>query len=114
MFFWIILNVVEISCWQQRQNAELHGWQFSVQWLFLVYKFFVVMDGICANDLFQVSAFSKGYNEVLRVFLQLWFACNMCQCFVRISFRFDNAQLYVNDNSIHYHDVFVGGAVVLD
>ena len=25
-------------------------------------KFFVVMDGISANDLFQASAFSRGYN----------------------------------------------------
>ena len=26
------------------------------------YKFFVIMDGICANKLFQASVFSKGYN----------------------------------------------------
>ena len=31
--------------------------------IFSFYKFFVVMDGICANDMFQASAFSKGYNE---------------------------------------------------
>ena len=30
--------------------------------IFSFYKFFVVMDGISANDLFQASAFSKGYN----------------------------------------------------
>ena len=30
--------------------------------IFNFYKFFVVMDGISANDLFQASAFSKGYN----------------------------------------------------
>ena len=29
---------------------------------FSFYKFLVVMDGISANDLFQASAFSKGYN----------------------------------------------------
>ena len=31
--------------------------------IFSFYKFLVVMDGISANDLFQASAFSKGYNE---------------------------------------------------
>ena len=30
--------------------------------IFSFYKFFVVMDGICANNFFQASAFSKGYN----------------------------------------------------
>ena len=30
--------------------------------IFSFYKFFVVMDGIRANDLFQASAFSKCYN----------------------------------------------------
>ena len=30
--------------------------------IFRFYKFFVVMDGISANDLFQTSAFSKDYN----------------------------------------------------
>ena len=49
------------------------------------------MDGISTIDLFQDSAFSKGYNgKRAKGFLQLWFACAMCQCFVRISFNFDN------------------------
>ena len=30
--------------------------------IFSFYKFFVVMDGICANDLFQANIFSEGYN----------------------------------------------------
>ena len=30
--------------------------------IFRFYKFFFVMDGISANDLFQASAFSKDYN----------------------------------------------------
>ena len=29
---------------------------------FSFHKFFVNMDGISANELFQASAFSKGYN----------------------------------------------------
>ena len=36
------------------------------------YKFFLGMDGISANDLFQASVFSKGYNgKRAKVFLQL-------------------------------------------
>ena len=30
--------------------------------IFSFYTFLVVMDGTCVNDLFQASAFSKGYN----------------------------------------------------
>ena len=37
----------------------------------------------------------------------------MCQCFVKISFKFGNARLYVTDNGM-YQDVFVGGAAVFD
>ena len=33
--------------------------------IFSFYKFLVIMDGISANDLFQASTFSKGYNEKL-------------------------------------------------
>ena len=73
------------------------------------------MVGISGNNLFQASPFSKGkiMGSVLKVLLELWFACNMCQCFVRIFFKFGNAQLYVTDNGV-YHDVFVDGAVVFD
>ena len=61
------------------------------------------MDGISVNDLFQASAFSKGYNgKHAKVFLQLLFACNMCQCFIRIYFKFGNARLYVTENSINF------------
>ena len=65
------------------------------------YKFFLLMDSICANVsgwcLFQKSIMSS----VLRVFFQLRVACNMCQCFVRISFSFGNARLYVTHNGIN-------------
>ena len=61
------------------------------------------MDGISTNDLFQASAFSRGYNgkRAKKVSLQLWFACNMCQCFVIISFKFGNDRLYVTDKGMH-------------
>ena len=50
------------------------------------------MDGVSANHLFQASVFSKGYNgKSAKGFLQLGFVCKMCQCFVRIFFRFGNA-----------------------
>ena len=39
----------------------------------------------------------------------------MCQCFVRISFKFGKARLSVTDKGcIVYHNAFVGGAVVFD
>ena len=44
------------------------------------------MDGINANDLFQASAFSKGYNgKRAKGFFTTLISCNMCQCFVRIA-----------------------------
>ena len=60
------------------------------------------MDGFSANDLFQASAFIKDYSgKRVTGFLQLSFVCKMCQCFVRISFKFGNAQLYVTDKGMH-------------
>ena len=100
LFFLLLLNVaVETSCWQQRQHVELHGTHFPVWWLFLVFfKFFIVMDGISANKLFL-----KAMMEImLKGFLQLWFACNMCQCFVGISLKFGIAGLNVTDNGMHW------------
>ena len=46
---------------------------------FNFYKFFVVMDGICVNSLFQASVFFKGFNGKFAkgFFLQLRFACNV-------------------------------------
>ena len=65
------------------------------------------MDGISANELFQASAFSKGYNGkrakdraivLLEYFLDLVTLDYMLLIMVRIV----------------YHDAFVGGAVVFD
>ena len=54
-------------------------------------------------------------GSVLKVSLQLWFACNMCQCFVIISFKIGNARLYDTDKgSTVYHGVFVDGVVVFN
>ena len=47
---------------------------------------FVVVDGICANDLFQAKAFSEGYNGKYAK----TFSTNLT-FFVRIPFRFGNA-----------------------
>ena len=38
------------------------GQIFCTMIIFSFDTFLVVMDGTCANDLFQASAFSKGYN----------------------------------------------------
>ena len=82
--------------------------------IFSFCKFFVVMDGISANDLFQASAFSKGYNgKCAKGFLQLCFAFNMCQCFVRISVVMLD-YMFLIKGCIVYHDVFVDWAVVSD
>ena len=70
------------------------------------------MDGIHANNLFQASAFSKGYHGKCA---EGWFAWNMCKYFVRMSFKFGKAGLYVSDNVMHcLYYAFIGGAVVLD
>ena len=94
-------------CWNKLLTAKATCWiawdtRSCMMIIFSFYKFLVIMDGIRANGLIQASAFSKGYNgKCAKGFLQLWFACNMCQCFVRISFKFGNAQLYVIDNGMH-------------
>ena len=97
----------ECCCWNKLLTAKSTCW---IAWdtlscmmiIFSFYKIFVVMDGICTNDLFQASAFSKGImGSVLKVFLQYWFACNMCQYFVRLSFKFGNALLFVTDTGVH-------------
>ena len=40
-------------------------------------------------------------GSIIKAFLKLWFACNLCECFLRISFRFGNAQQYVTNNGKH-------------
>ena len=40
-------------------------------------------------------------GSVLKILLQIWFFCNMCQCLAKLSFRFGNSRLYVTENSIH-------------
>ena len=101
---WLLLNiVVEISCWQQRQRAALHGTHFPVWWLFLVFiSFSLLWMVLVPMSCFRLVSLLKAIlGSVLKVFLQLWFACNMCRYFVRIFFRFGNARLYVTDNGMH-------------
>ena len=49
------------------------------------------MGGINTHDLF-VKVIMGG---VPKIFLQLWFACNICQCFVSIYFKFGNARVNI-------------------
>ena len=101
MLVWLLLNVVaEISYWQQRQRFGWIAWDTlsSLMIVFSFYKFFIFMDGIHANNLFQASAFSKGYHGKCA---EGWFAWNMCKYFVRMSFKFGKAGLYVSNNVMH-------------
>ena len=98
------LITFECCFWNKLLTAKPVCWIASdtLSCMMIILSFFVVMDGISANDLFQASAFSKGYNgKCAKGFFQLWFACNMCQCFIVISFKFGNARLYVTDKGIH-------------
>ena len=101
------LITFECCCWNKLLAAKATCW---IAWdtlsclmiVFIFYKFFIFMDGIRANNLFQASAFSKGYHgKSAEGFLQHWFAWNMWECFVRMSFKFGKARLYVSDNVMH-------------
>ena len=91
------LITVECCCWNTLLTAKAACWIAWDRLCFMVipfsfYKFFVVVDGISGNDFFR--PFLKAImGSVLKVSLQLWFACNMCQCFVIISFKFGNDRL---------------------
>ena len=101
---WLLWNVVvEISCWQQRQRVGLHGTHFPIWWLLLAFiRFSLLWMLLVPIICFRLVPFLKAIvRSVFRVFLQLWFAYNMCQRFVRISFKFDNARLYVTNNGMH-------------
>ena len=101
---WLLLNVaVEISCWQQRQRLDLHGAHFPVWWLILVFiNFSLLWMGLVPVIYFKLVLFLKAVmGSLLKVFWQLWLTCIMCQCFVRMSFKFGNARLYVTNNGMH-------------
>ena len=99
------LITFECCCWKKLLTTKVRCW---IAWgtlsclmiNFSFYKFLVVMDGISVNDLFQ--DFLKAImGSVLKVSWQLWFACNMRQCFVIKSFKFGNDRLYVTDKGMH-------------
>ena len=101
---WLLLNVVvEISCWQQRQRVELHGTHFPVWWLILVFISFSLLWMVLVSIIrSRLVPFLKAImGSVLKVSLQLWFFCNICWCFVKISFRFGKARLYVTNKEMH-------------
>ena len=83
---------------------------------FSFYKFFVVTDGICANDLFQLSVFSKDYNEKRAKRLFYNFDLPVICGSILLEYLLDLVTLdyIVTDNGIHYHEGFVGGAVIFD
>ena len=65
LLLWLLLNVIDVSCWQQRQSFKLHVTIFCIMIIFSFDKFSVVMSGIYANNLFQAKAFSKDYSEIV-------------------------------------------------
>ena len=89
----------ECCCWKKLLTTKATCWIAWDTLSFMIinfsfYKFLVVMDDISANDLFQATAFSKAIMaSVLKVSLQLWFVCDMCQRFFIISFKFGNDRL---------------------
>ena len=86
---WNKLLTTKATCWIARDTVSSMAINFSF------YKFFIVMDGVSANGIKAIM------GSVLKVSLQLWFACYMCQCFVIISFKFGNDRLYVTDKGMH-------------
>ena len=101
------LITFECYCWNKLSTAKATcciAWDtFSCMMIiFSFYKVFVVMDGIVQMICFRLVPFLKAImRSVLKAFLRLWFAFNMCQCFLTISFKFGNARLYVTDNGMH-------------
>ena len=65
--------------------------------------------------MFQASVFSRGYNGEHKVFLQLSFASNMCERFLRLPFNLvtRDYMLLIMVYTV-YHDAFVSGAVVFE
>ena len=97
-YFWMLLLKKVVDSKDNILNCMRH---FSVWWLFLVFYDFFVMDSVSPKNLFQASAILKAImGSMLKALLQLWFACNLCQCFV-ISFKLVTAQLYVTHNGMH-------------
>ena len=118
MLVWLLLNiVVEISCWQESQSVELHWTHFPVWWLFLVFiRFWLLWMVLVPMICFRLVPFLKALmGNVLKVFLQFWFACNMSQCLLEYLLNLvalDYMSLIMV--SIVYHDLFVGGEVVFN
>ena len=84
---------------------------------FSFYKFFVVMDGSSANDLFQASAFFKGYNgKRAKGFFYNFDLPVICAC-VFLEYLLNLLTLddmLLIKGCIVCHNVFVDGAVVFD
>ena len=60
------------------------------------------MDDISANDLFQASAFSKGYNgKCAKGFFTTLIYLLYVPVFCYNIFKFGNYRLYVTDNGMH-------------
>ena len=69
--------------------------------VFTFCNFFIVIDGICATNLFQASVFTKNFNGMSA---KGFFTTSICLENVTVlcqnNFRFCNARLYVTDNGL--------------
>ena len=74
------------------------------------------MDGISANDLFQASAFSKGFNKKRKGFFKKFYMPVICASvlleYVLNLVKLDYMLLIMV--YIVFHKIFVGGAVAFD
>ena len=105
--YFVALITFECCCWNKLLITKATCWiawdTLSCMMInFSFYKFLVVMGGIVPIIFFRLVPFLKAIMEsVLKVSLQLWFACNMCQCFAIISFKYSNDRLYFTDKGMH-------------
>ena len=105
-FFGLI--TFECSCWNQLLTAKSKCWiaygaHFPVWWLFLVFISFSLLSMVLVPMIcFRLVTFLKTImGSVLKISLQMWFACNMYQYLVIISFKFGKARVCVTDKGMH-------------
>ena len=101
----VCLITFKCCCWNKLLTAKKTCWNAwdtlscmmiifigaSLLWMLLVPMIY-----------FMLVPFLKAImGSLLKVFLQILFACKMCKCFVRISFKFGNVWPNVTDNGMH-------------
>ena len=113
MLVWLLLNVVvEISCRQQKQRVELHGTEFPVWWLFLVFISFLLLRMVLAPMIyFRLKPFLKAImKSALKVFFNFDLAV-ICAAAL-LEYLLNLVTLgYMLMVYIAHHDIFIGRSV---